>query len=446
MSSYQSKEIFCMPLVIRKRKKSSSMRQRSKQRNLPSNCRGGQHREYFAMLIKTTQTFCFCNSQDTGTNFKTGKTMFSSLQQTSEKSFTNHAFLFTGTFRRCKQTKEMKYISFVNKRLPLLQPTGRGRRNGHVLFQIILITFALIVNVVVVVGQQQQSPLTMNGGSVLAMAGKNCVVLAVDKRFGSGRSLINVRRRPVIQLPPTAMVAFTGMEGDVQSLHIELNAQIMDKYYRGLGFGERIFSSDDENDSKNHHWSLSSDTTTTTTATITTSVTAVSMLTSHILYRRKRAPYYVEPIVVGLKLDGWEDDDVSDDYESETSSSCTKRERILDCHEVERNERLLDSTIQHRPSTTTRRVRYRPYLCCMDMIGAQSESEAFVCAGTASKSLYGTAEALWEPDLLPDELVTICTNAFMSALERDCLSGYGATVYLLTPNGITEYDISGRSD
>jgi 20S proteasome alpha/beta subunit len=34
--------------------------------------------------------------------------------------------------------------------------------------------------------QQQEDPMTLNGGSVLAMAGDECVALAVDKRFGSG--------------------------------------------------------------------------------------------------------------------------------------------------------------------------------------------------------------------------------------------------------------------
>ena len=33
---------------------------------------------------------------------------------------------------------------------------------------------------------QQQDPTTMNGGSILAMAGKGAVAVAVDKRFGSG--------------------------------------------------------------------------------------------------------------------------------------------------------------------------------------------------------------------------------------------------------------------
>jgi 20S proteasome subunit beta 3 len=266
----------------------------------------------------------------------------------------------------------------------------------------------------------QQNPLTMSGGSVLAMSGNNCVLLAVDKRFGSGRSLVHIRHRPVLQLP-LSMVAFTGMEGDIQSLHRELNAQIIDKYYRGLGFGNQSKHSRD------------------------VSVLAVAMLTSHILYRRKNAPYYVEPVVVGLEPDGWVDDEgpigasrisekaVEPDVKSDEVVVGTAGDRIPN-----------DSVLPHR--SKRRKIQYRPYVCGMDMIGAKSESGAFCCAGTASKSLYGTAEALWEPDLAPDQLVAVGIKAFFSALERDCLSGYGAMIYLLTPEGITEYDVTGRSD
>jgi 20S proteasome subunit beta 3 len=89
----------------------------------------------------------------------------------------------------------------------------------------------------------------------------------------------------------------------------------------------------------------------------------------------------------------------------------------------------------------------RPYLCTMDIIGAKSQSMSFVCAGVASKSLYGTAEAYWKPNLSEDELVEICAKSFMSALERDCLSGYGAMIYLISSDGsITEYDLECRSD
>jgi 20S proteasome alpha/beta subunit len=325
------------------------------------------------------------------------------------------------------------------------------------------------VVVVVLAQQQSQNPLTMNGGSVLAMAGKNCVVLAVDQRFGSGRSLINIRHRPILSLPSfLSMVAVTGMEGDVQSLYIELNAQLIDKYYRGLGFGERvrhhkIHQHDDTTSSSSLQSSLA-----TTTKTTTTDVTSVAMLTSHILYRRKRAPYYVEPVVVGLKPDGWEEyaepnpdelDHTNDSITTTSSSSSThiNHHSMSDaatqlCKNSNSHQSISESRIEHpnymlnQRQQQRQRLRYRPYLCCMDMIGAKSQSEAFVCAGTACKSLYGTAEALWEPDMSPDELVSVCTNAFLSALERDCLSGYGATVYLLTPDGITEYDISGRSD
>ena len=37
-------------------------------------------------------------------------------------------------------------------------------------------------------------------------------------------------------------------------------------------------------------------------------------------------------------------------------------------------------------------------------------------------------------------------KAFLSALERDCLSGYGAIIYLITKDGIMEYDLATRND
>ena len=118
---------------------------------------------------------------------------------------------------------------------------------------------------------------------------------------------------------------------------------------------------------------------------------ALAHLTSHVLYSRRG--YFVEPIVVGL----------------------------------------MEET-------------HQPFLCSMDMIGALSFSNQFVVSGAASKSLYGTAEALWRENLEPKDLVEICGKAFQSALERDCYSGYGVMVYLITRDGIVEYDLSSRTD
>jgi 20S proteasome subunit beta 3 len=160
------------------------------------------------------------------------------------------------------------------------------------------------------------------------------------------------------------MVAFTGLEGDIQSLSQELSIQVTSKRNRGFM---------------------------THTKKRPISPKAMATLISHVLYGRRQAPYYVEPLLVGLE-----------------------------------NE--------------------KPFLCSYDLIGAQSRSEAFCVAGVASKSLYGTAEALWRPHLSSEDLAQVCGKAFLSALERDCLSGYGATVYLITRDGIMEYDLACRND
>lgn len=211
-------------------------------------------------------------------------------------------------------------------------------------------------------------PSTHNGGSCLAMAGRGCVAVAVDKRFGSGLSLVNVQPRSVLMPSSRVIVAFTGLQGDIHTLQQELAAQVDDKYARGLGLATKQ----------------------------TISVKSMSSLTSHVMYANRGSPYYVEPMVVGLL----EEDDASS----------------------------------------------RPYLCSMDCIGAQSVSESFVCSGAATQSLYGTAEALWKPDLPPDELLSVIAKAFTSALERDCLSGYGAVIYLITHDAVTEYDLASRND
>jgi 20S proteasome subunit beta 3 len=181
--------------------------------------------------------------------------------------------------------------------------------------------------------------------------------------------MVNVVPRHVWSPHSNLMVAFVGLEGDVQSLSQELQTQVASKLDRAIGFGLEESSSRRK-----------------------ISPRAMASVTSHILYQG-RGRYYVEPLVVGLM----------------------GKSRL-------------------------------PFLCAMDMIGAQSFSKSFVCSGAASKSLYGTAEAFWEPDLEPEELAKACGKAFQSALERDCLSGYGTLVYLITKGGIVEYDLASRND
>mmetsp|Transcript_19789 Transcript_19789/g.30548 ORF Transcript_19789/g.30548 Transcript_19789/m.30548 type:complete len:315 (+) Transcript_19789:89-1033(+) len=286
--------------------------------------------------------------------------------------------------------------------------------------------------------QQQQDPTTLNGGSVLAMAGKECVALAMDKRFGSGPQMVNIASRHV--LTPQGghlMVAFTGLEGDVQSLSQELSIQISSKLSRALGFmaSRRHHSHNNprnqqpqhqQHQQQQHHQIISP--------------SAMAMLTSHVLYGRKQSPYFVEPLVVGLEK-------IIHPATATTTMASSDNTVQTNASQGEENDK--ENQINHPlndDNGTEHTRRFRPFLCAQDCLGAQSRSEAFVCAGLASKSLYGTAEALWRPNLPKEDLARICGKAFLSALERDCLSGYGAMVYLITKDGIEEYDLACRND
>jgi 20S proteasome subunit beta 3 len=187
--------------------------------------------------------------------------------------------------------------------------------------------------------------------------------------------MVNVAPRHVWIPQPTLMVAFVGLDGDVQSLSENLQMEVNNKLNRALGF--EVVPKEGINEVSRLR---------------RISPQALASLTSHVLYQN-RGKFYVQPLIVGLK----------------------ERTGV-------------------------------PFLCGMDSIGAQSLSTSFACSGAASSSLYGTAEALWKPGLEAEELVEACGKAFQSALERDCLSGYGALVYLITKEGIVEYDLASRND
>ena len=46
----------------------------------------------------------------------------------------------------------------------------------------------------------------------------------------------------------------------------------------------------------------------------------------------------------------------------------------------------------------------------------------------------------------PDALFETISNCLLSALDRDSLSGWGAYVYILTPEGITVKALKTRQD
>lgn len=74
---------------------------------------------------------------------------------------------------------------------------------------------------------------------------------------------------------------------------------------------------------------------------------------------------------------------------------------------------------------------FEPYVCNMDLIGCPNEPEDFVVGGTCTEQLYGMCETLWEPDLEPDDLFETISQALISAVDRDAISGWGAVVHIM---------------
>lgn len=119
----------------------------------------------------------------------------------------------------------------------------------------------------------------------------------------------------------------------------------------------------------------------------------LSSLISSFLYERRFGPYFIEPVIAGI-----------DEKTGET------------------------------------------FISTMDLIGNPTDSEDFVVAGTCSEQLYGMCETLWEPDLTPDELFEVAAQALVNACDRDAISGWGATVYIIEKDAVTVKEVKTRMD
>ena len=67
----------------------------------------------------------------------------------------------------------------------------------------------------------------------------------------------------------------------------------------------------------------------------------------------------------------------------------------------------------------------------MDNIGNSYFPEDIFIAGTCAEQLFGMCEALWEPNLEPDDLFETISQALMNAFDRDAISGWGGVVHIM---------------
>ncbi|SOV73610.1 proteasome subunit beta type-3, putative [Plasmodium sp. gorilla clade G3] len=125
---------------------------------------------------------------------------------------------------------------------------------------------------------------------------------------------------------------------------------------------------------------------------------------SSILYSNRFSPYFVNPIVVGFKLKHYIDEEGE------------------------------------------KKVNYEPYLTAYDLIGAKCETKDFVVNGVTSEQLFGMCESLYVKDQDENGLFETISQCLLSALDRDCISGWGAEVLVLTPEKIIKKKLKARMD
>jgi len=204
------------------------------------------------------------------------------------------------------------------------------------------------------------SIMQYNGAAVITMAGKKCVGIASDRRYGLRNQTISCEMQKTFQVNDKTLVGLTGLATDMQTLE------------QKFAFRHNMYQLREEREM---------------------SPEVFSNMVSNLLYEKRFGPYFCEPVICGLK--------------------------------GEANE---------------------PYLCGMDLLGAQVYTDDFILAGTAPEALYGLCESMYKPDLEPDDLFEVLAQCLLSGVDRDCLSGWGCTVHILTPEGMTTRHLKGRMD
>jgi 20S proteasome subunit beta 3 len=220
------------------------------------------------------------------------------------------------------------------------------------------------------------------------MVGKDCVAIACDLRLGLQALTISNNFPKIFQYGDT-FLGLTGLATDVSTVSDLFRYKVnMYRLREERAIAPRTFAN----------------------------------LVSSSLYERRFGPYFVSPVVAGLD-----------------------------------------------PKTGN------PFICGFDSIGCIDFAKDFIVSGTASEQLFGMCEGLWEPDLVrfltfylslslfwymtqiiinikpfppqePDALFETISQALLTAVDRDALSGWGAHVYIIEKDKVTKRLLKGRQD
>ncbi|KAJ6337385.1 hypothetical protein OIU76_007122 [Salix suchowensis] len=226
-----------------------------------------------------------------------------------------------------------------------------------------------------------------NGSAIVAMVGKNCFAIASDRRLGVNLQTVATDFQRIYKIHDKLFIGLSGLGTDAQTL------------YQRLVFRHKLYQLREERDMKPETFANL------VSAVLSEKQYEALSVTFHIehhidmymkmkcnSYSLRFGPYFCQPVIAGLG-----DDD-------------------------------------------------KPFICTMDSIGAKELAKDFVVAGSASESLYGACEAFFKPDMAPDELFEVVSQALLASVDRDCLSGWGGHIYIVTPDDTKEKILKGRMD
>ncbi|KAM6498690.1 20S proteasome subunit beta 3 [Amanita muscaria] len=207
------------------------------------------------------------------------------------------------------------------------------------------------------------SIMEYNGGSVVAMVGKDCVAIACDLRLGNQALGVSSNFPKIFPITDRIYLGMSGLATDLETLRERFRFRV------------NMYTIKEEREIEPQTF---------------------AHLVSSTLYEHRFGPYFIEPVIAGL---------------SKTPSGDLK-----------------------------------PFIAAADLIGCLNFAKDFVVSGTASAKIYGLAEALWEPDLEPEDLFETISQTLMNAVDRDAFSGWGCLVHVLTKDQVITRTLKSRMD
>ncbi|XP_017043061.1 proteasome subunit beta type-1 [Drosophila ficusphila] len=217
------------------------------------------------------------------------------------------------------------------------------------------------------VKHQDFSPYESNGGSIVAIAGDDFVVIAADTRLSSGYNIHSRSQSKLFQLSPLTVLGSTGCWADTLSLTGLMKVRMQSYEHTHL-------------------------------RTMTTD--AVAQMLSITMYNRRFFPYYVSNILAGIDKDG------------------------------------------------------KGVVYSYDPIG-HCERATYRAGGTAGTLLqpvldnqigYKNMNLSEIPVLTKERAVSVASDTFISAAERDIYTGDSVLINIITKDGIEVKELTLRQD